>query len=190
MKKAKISFLVLTAFILLAAFSRLIPHVPNFSPLGAIALFGAAHFYHKWHAFFIPVFATWLSDLIINNTIYSANYEGFVWFYPGFYWQYGSYILIVLFGLLLFKKITVFRTIGGIAMSTLVFFLVSNFGVWLSGTMYTKTIEGLITCYVAAIPFAKGTFYGSLIYTPILFGAYYLLQQKFTVLRTPKLRYN
>lgn len=190
MKKVKISFIILVSMVFLAAFSRLIPHLPNFSPLGAIALFGAAHFYEKWKAFLIPIIATWLSDLVLNNTLYAAYYDGFTWFYSGFYWQYGSYLLIVLFGLSLFKKITISRTIGGIAMSTIVFFLVSNFGVWIGGAMYPKTFEGLIACYSAAIPFAQGTLYGNLIYSTVLFGGYYFIQLGFPAVRARYIKYS
>ena len=71
--KINLRFSILTALILLVAFSRMIPHPTNFSPLGAIAIFGAAHFSKKWQILFIPLAATWLSDLFINNVIY-ANY--------------------------------------------------------------------------------------------------------------------
>lgn len=103
-QKINIRISVLVAIILLAAFSRLIPHMPNFSPLGAIGLFGVAHFAKKWRAFFIPIAATWLSDLFINNVVYAQYYPEFTWFYSGFYWQYGSYLLITLAGLLFSEK--------------------------------------------------------------------------------------
>ena len=90
MKKIDIRFGVLVAIILVAAFSRMIPHPFNFSPLGAIGLFGAAHFSKKWQALIIPVAAAFLSDIFINNVIYAAYYPSFTWFAEGFYWQYGS----------------------------------------------------------------------------------------------------
>lgn len=96
---------VIIAMILLAAFSRCIPHPANFSPLGAIALFGAAHFIKKWQAFLIPIATTWLCDLFINNVIYAKYYPTFTWLAEGFYWQYGSYLLITLIGLFILKKI-------------------------------------------------------------------------------------
>ena len=70
--KLNLRFTVLVAIILLAAFSRIIPRMPDFSPLGAIGLFGAAYFQKKWHAFLIPIAATWLSDLFINN-VFTLN---------------------------------------------------------------------------------------------------------------------
>lgn len=170
---------VLTFLIVLAAFSRLIPHMPNFSPLGAIAVFGAAYFSKKWHVFLIPIAATWLSDLFINNVIYAQYYPQFTWFYEGFYWQYGAYLLIALFALFLFKKVTAITALFGALGSSVIFFLISNFGCWSS---YPQTIEGLIACYAAGIPFLKGTLLGDLFYCGILFGSF-----EFIKLRIPSL---
>ncbi|MCS6819386.1 MAG: hypothetical protein NZ522_05490, partial [Chitinophagales bacterium] len=80
-------FGLLALLIFVAAFSRILPHMPNFSPLGAIGLFGAAYFTRRWQAFLVPILATWLSDLYINNVIYNEYYPNFTWFYEGFYWQ-------------------------------------------------------------------------------------------------------
>jgi hypothetical protein len=182
-QKINIRISVLVAIILLAAFSRLIPHMPNFSPLGAIGLFGAAHFAKKWQAFFIPIAATWLSDLFINNVVYAQYYPEFTWFYSGFYWQYGSYLLIALAGIFIFNKINPQRVIAGALTSTAIFFLVSNFGCWIGSTTYSQNFGGLMTCYVAGIPFLKGTLLGDLFYSGVLFGIFALLQQRFPVLR-------
>jgi hypothetical protein len=188
MKKQKIDlrFSVLTALIIFCAFSRIIPHMPNFSPLGAIALFGAAHFTKRWQALFIPIAATWLSDLFINNVIYAQYYPKFTWFYQGFYWQYVSYLLIALAGTVILKKVRIQTVIAGAFTSTTIFFLVSNFGVWAEGTMYPKTFEGLMACYAAGIPFAKGTILGDLVYSGILFGMFALAQKQFPLLRSLK----
>lgn len=175
--------------VLLAAFSRIVPHMPNFSPLGGIALFGAAHFSKKWLAFLIPFIAVWLSDLFLNNVIYGQYYSEFTWFYSGFYWQYGSFLLIALLGTFLFKKINAKRVMGGIAASSALFFLISNFGVWAGGTMYPPTLSGLMACYAAGLPFLQGTVAGDLVYTTSLFGGYYLLQRNFNVFRIPSIRY-
>lgn len=167
--KINLKFSILSGLILLAAFSRIIPHMPNFSPLGAIGLFGAAYFSKKWQAFIVPIAATWLSDLFINNVIYAQYYPSFTWFYEGFYWQYGAYLLIVLFGLVLYKKVSLSLTLVGALGSSLIFFLVSNFGCW---PAYPQTFDGLMACYAAGIPFLKGTLLGDLFYTGVLFGSY------------------
>ncbi|MFM8837071.1 MAG: DUF6580 family putative transport protein, partial [Bacteroidota bacterium] len=99
--KTALQYFVLTAMILLAALSRVIPHMHNFSPLGAIALFGSAHFGRRWLALGVPIAATWLSDLLLNNVVYARFYPEFTWISPGFYWTYGSYALISMAGWLL-----------------------------------------------------------------------------------------
>ncbi len=181
--RINLRFATLSAMILLAAFSRVMPHMPNFSPLGAIGLFGAAYFAHRWQAFLVPIAATWLSDLFINNVIYARYYPEFTWFYSGFYWQYGGYLLIVLAGILIFRRVSMQRVFAGALCSSAIFFLVSNFGVWVGGTMYPQTIEGLTACYAAGVPFLKGTLLGDLFYTGALFGTFALAQRRFPALR-------
>ncbi|NJL11697.1 MAG: hypothetical protein HC913_00840 [Microscillaceae bacterium] len=185
----KLQFGFLIAIIVLAAFSRIIPHMPNFSPLGAIGLFGAAHFDKKWKAFLIPIAATWLSDLFINNVIYAQYYPQFTWFYEGFYWQYGSYLLITFAGLIIFNKISVSKVLLGGLASTTIFFTVSNFGCWLGSTFYPQNFTGLTACYVAGIPFLTGTLLGDLFYSVVLFGGYYLLQSKISFFKLDNVRY-
>jgi hypothetical protein len=154
----------------------------NFSPLGAMALFGAAHFKNKWHAFLIPITATWISDLFINNVIYGQYYPTFTWFYEGFYWQYGSYLLIGLMGLILFSKVSAPRILAGATISSLIFFLVSNFGCWIGSSTYSQDFTGLGICYMAGVPFLKGTLLGDLVYSAILFGGFAWVERRYLVL--------
>lgn len=170
--------------IILVVLSRLVPHMHNFSPLGAISLFGAAYFVKKWQAFIVPIIAVWISDLFINNLIYSYMYPAFSIFYEGFFWQYGSYLLITLGGIIILKKINLSRIISASLFSSISFFIVTNFGFWISSPFYTKDFNGLITCYIAAIPFIKGTLIGDVVFTSVMFGSFYLLQQKFSHLKT------
>ncbi len=189
-KKINIQFGVLTIIVLLAAFSRLFPHMLNFSPLGAIGLFGSAHFTKRWQVFLIPILATWLSDLFINNIIYAAYNPEFIWFYQGFYWQYGSYILIALLGIFLYSnKVIAQNVLIGAVGASLIFFFISNFGVWAGSNMYPKTLVGLLNCYLAGIPFMKGTLLGNLFYASVLFGGFYFLQKRFTLLQPLHLKY-
>ncbi len=137
MKKLNLQTGILCIIILLAAFTRIMPHPPNFSPMAAIGLFGAAHFSKKWQAFFIPLAGIWLSDLVINNYVYNSS--TFIWFYGGFYWQYLSYAVIIVAGLFIFDKgISAGKTVGAMLSSSGIFFLISNFGVWAGGLMYPK----------------------------------------------------
>ena len=94
MEKSKMNIRIgiLSLIVLLAAFSRLIPHPPNFTPIGAMSLFAAAYFSPKYLAFIVPIAAMWLSDLLLNNVIYGQYFNHFVWFYKGFYWTYIGFI--------------------------------------------------------------------------------------------------
>lgn len=178
---------VIASLIFIIALSRLIPVMHNFSALGALGLFGAAFFKRKSLAFIIPIAAIWISDVLVNNILYSSYYPTFTWFYDGFYWQYGSYLLIAGLGLLLFKKVNVARVLIGALGATAIFFLVTNFGSWASSPMYPKTIAGLMSSYAAGIPFIKGTLLGNLVYSGVLFGSFALLQKRFPVLHMPQI---
>jgi len=172
-------FFIITGFILLAALSRILPHPYNFTPLGAIALFGAAYFTDKKWAILIPLLAMWVSDVLLNNFFYSSFYEGFTVFTSAMFWVYGSLILIALLGMKFLKKVTIPRVLGSALSASVIFFVVSNFGVWLASPMYPQTLEGLIACYTAAIPFFHNTLAGDVIYCATLFGAFEYARYRF-----------
>jgi hypothetical protein len=179
----KQTFYIITGFIVFAALARLLPHAYNFTPLGAIALFGMAYFKDKKWALIIPIAALWASDLILNNVMYAAFYDGFAWFTGGFIYIYGAFAMIAVLGYYLFKKVTLPRVIGGAFGASVIFFIVSNFGVWLSSPMYPLTLEGLIACYTAAIPFFHNTLAGDLIYCGVLFGGFEYLKSRYPSLQ-------
>ena len=178
MNKINISYLAIISLILFASFSRIIPHMPNFTPIGAIALFGGAYLKNRYHAFLIPMISLWLSDLILNNFIFSF-YSEFTWFYPGFLWQYASFILIIVIGYLFLKKLNFKNIFITTIFSSLLFFIITNFGVWISGSMYTLDFQGLISCYIMALPFFKGTLLGFMCYSTLLFGVLEFSKRKF-----------
>jgi hypothetical protein len=164
--------MVLTAMILAAAFSRLIPHPPNLASVAAVALFGGAYFSDRRLAFLVPLAALFLSDLVLG-------------FYRGMEVVYLSFALIVCIGLWLQRNRTAPRIAGAAVASSALFFLVTNFDVWAFGSLYPRTLEGLIACYVAAIPFFGNTLLGDLFYTAVLFGGFVLLERRFSRLREP-----
>ena len=182
-QKIALRFSVISLMIVLAAFSRLIPHPPNFAPIGAMALFGAAYFSKKFIALIIPVLSMLISDLVINNTIYAQYFEGFTFFYQGFYWTYAAFIVIGVIGFFMLKKVQLKSVILASLFAAVLFFIISNFGVWASGTMYPQTFSGLIACYTAAIPFFKNTLMGNLVYSGVLFGAFELAQNRIPILK-------
>lgn len=158
-------FIILTGMVLAAAFVRLIPHPPNFAPIAAIALFGGAYFTKKWAAFLIPLAALFLTDLIIG-------FHGTMWA------VYLSFILIVMIGMMMIKKKKMSNIFLASVSSSVLFFVISNFGVWLTGPYYSKDIAGLSACYTAAIPFFHYTLLGDLFFVGLLFGAYELAKAK------------
>lgn len=185
MKKQKIDirFGVLSLLVFLTAFSRLIPHPPNFAPVSAMALFGAAYFSKKHIAIIIPIVAMWFSDLFINNVVYGRFFDSFVWFYSGFYWTYAAFIIIGFVGFALLKKIKTQSLIIASILASTLFFIISNFGVWFSGTMYPNNFSGLIACYTAAIPFFKNTIMGDFVYCGVLFSVFEFAQYKIPTLK-------
>jgi hypothetical protein len=134
-KKIYLRFSVISSIILFAAISRLIPHPSNFAPIGGMALFGAAYYNKKYWALIIPVLSMWLSDLIVNNVVYGQYFDHFVWFYQGCYWTYSAFVLITLVGFFILKQIKVQNIIVAALSASLIFYLVSNFGVWFSTEM-------------------------------------------------------
>jgi hypothetical protein len=181
--KLNLRFGVVALMILLAAMSRLLPHPPNFAPIGGMALFGAAYFSKRHWAFLVPIVSMWISDVILNNAVYGQYFDHFVWFYSGSLFTYGAFALIVVLGIFALKKVRIPNLIASALGASVIFFLVSNFGVWFSGMMYPKTFSGLMACYTAGIPFFQNTIAGDLVYTGVLFGVFALSVRRFPQLQ-------
>ena len=135
---------IVLLIIIFGVICRLIPHPPNFSPVTAIALFGGLNFSDKRIAFSIPLIILFLSDLILGISIINL-------------FVYTGFSIIVFLG----TKIKSIK-FGNIILSSFIFFLISNFGVWIIG--YPKNIEGLILCYTMAIPFFGYSIAGDLFF--------------------------
>ena len=165
---------------LVGAFARIIPHMPNFTPTEGLTLFGAAYLSRKYLAILLPILMIYASDFVLNNTIlrvYFTEQEGIIWFSNYMIFTIISIVAIVGIGSVLLKKVS-FLNVGISAfVSSLAFFLISNFGVWLSSTlMYSKGFAGLIAVYTAGLPFFKTTLISSLVFTSIIFGSFELLK--------------
>lgn len=172
---------ILIGIIGLAALSRLLPHPPNFTPIGAMALFGAAYFTQRYLAILIPLAALWVSNLLLDNLIYTKlypeMYSGFSWFGNG--WTYLGIALIGVLGMITLKKVTVPALFGTSIGASVLFFLVSNFGSWIASPFYPQNIGGLMASYGAGLPFFWSTLIGDLFFTSVLFGSYYLVHNKY-----------
>jgi hypothetical protein len=169
-KQNTLKFVVI--LILLAAFSRLIPHPHNFTPVGGIAIFGSYFIGRKIWAFAIPIIAMWLSDLFINNVIYPIQYTEYYYGFNlfGSIWVYGSFLLMVPIGWLILNKVSIPKlALTGFLTATL-FFLITNFGSWINNPIYPQNYMGLMASYAAGLPFFQNTLLGDLSYLAILFG--------------------
>jgi hypothetical protein len=168
--------LLLCLFIILAMVSRFalppfLGHPDNFSPIDSIALFSGSYFGRKWIAFLLPLFSVWVSDLVVNF----QYFHHWVWLYPGFYFQYGFYLIVVLFSSWFLQKNKAFRVPFSAVAVSIAFFLISNFGVWLGYSTYPHTLNGLILCYTAGLPFYRSTLISDLGYSIVLFGVVELI---------------
>jgi hypothetical protein len=159
-------FWIVTIMILAAAFTRLIPHPPNFTAVGAIALFGGTYFSEKKFAFIVPMVAMLLSDMILG-------------FHNGMLSVYVSFVIIVGIGIMLSQKIKLKNVVAASLVSSAVFFILTNFQMWIQSPLYAKNVVGLISCYVAAIPFFHHTVISDLSFVGVLFGLFAAIQFKF-----------
>ncbi|MCR9243947.1 MAG: hypothetical protein NXI31_02870 [bacterium] len=168
--------LVLVALVLGAALTRLLPHPANFTPVGAMALFGGAYFASRIAAIAVPLVAMLIADLAL------ASIQG---------WSLGWMTAVIygciagssLIGITLRRRGGVLRIAAGSLLSALLFFLVTNFAVWAGTSLYSGDLAGLVQCYVAAVPYFGNTLAGYAIYGVALFGGFAALRQRFSELQ-------
>ena len=147
------------SLIAFAVLSRLLPHPPNVAPITALALFGGVYL-DKKQSFIIPLAAMVISDYFIG-------------FHSAIVWVYVSFLAIGAMGLWLKNNQNVGATVGATVAGSILFFIVTNFGVWVSSQVtYPHTFSGLVECYTAAIPFFRNTLLGDAVYVGTLFGVY------------------
>jgi len=164
--------LAILAAIAAAAALRLVPHPPNFAPIGAMALFGGAYLGRRPLAFAAPFGALLVSDAALGG------------FYPEMSFVYLSVALTVLIGRAIASRKTPLRIGAAAVASSMLFFVLTNFGVWLMSGFYPLTPAGLAACYTAAIPFFQNTLAGDLFYAGLLFGGFALMERSLPALRS------
>jgi hypothetical protein len=177
-------FFVVLSVIIVAALLRLLPHWPNLTPIAAMALFAGTYIDKKQYAFAIPLAAMFVSDLIIGlHANILAVYIGFS--------------ITVLIGMAIRRRVNVGSVILASLMSAVVFFLITNFSSWLVDRlyphpMYPQTFTGLLECYGMGLAFFRDftqgiSFFlndviGTLFYSAVFYGAFYLTEMRFPVL--------
>lgn len=177
-----VRFFALTGITLAAAAWHVVPPVPNFSPLFAIALFGGAYFANRGAAILLPLAAMFVGDLILCFW-HDAGHIGALMPFV-----YGGFVLTSLLGVLIRRwrgsPIAFTGAITGATLaSSVLFFIISNFGAWVAFSFYPKTLDGLIECYIAGIPFFRNTLASNAAFTLLFFGGFALAQRLIASLR-------
>ncbi len=159
--------------ILIASASRLLPHWHNFTAVGAVGLFAGFYFRKQVWAYLIPLISLWITDLVLNNFVYSAFQEAeFVWFSKWMIWVYLGFVMMVWVGKRIIVKVRPGQVLAGTVVASLAFFIISNFGSFLMDPMYPKSGVGLVSAYVAALPFFLNTILANIFYSALFFGFY------------------
>jgi hypothetical protein len=170
--------IVLTVMVLAAAMARLVPHPPNLTPIGAMALFGGACFLDRRMAYLLPMAAMLLSDLVLGITHYGL-------------WKlvaiqpvvYACILATTAIGQLIADRRSVWRVGGAALAGSLLFFVVTNFAAWAGGHGYPMTAAGLAECYWKGIPYFRNTLAGDAAFTAILFGGLAILENRLAWMR-------
>jgi hypothetical protein len=154
----------------------------NFSPVGAIAIFGGAYFADKWKAYAVVLLSLFLSDVVINH-LYTSQWT---FFNSDTFWNCVCFALIVLVGSLL-KKVNFVNVILIIFAPVLIHWLIMDMP-WINsaGGLYPKTIAGYIASLTAALPFEKNMLFGDVVFGAILLGGFEIIQSRYTILRSKK----
>jgi len=160
--------LTILSMIVLAVITRLLPHPPNMAPITAMALFAGCNIKNKNLALLLPLLCMFVTDIFL----------GFHMIMP---FVYLSFMCISYIGIGS-KKITNGTILG----SSLLFFLVTNFGVWYLG--YPNTLAGLVSCYTLALPFFISTIIGDLFFTHSLSYSFSKLEEKYPILRLGEIK--
>ena len=165
-------FIVLSLLVIAAALTRalpyLIPHIWNFTAIGALAIFSGAQFSNRGLAFILPLAAMAISDIVIGNGFSVLVYIGFT--------------AMVACGFLVRSKVTVTNVILASFISASVFFLITNFAFFYPATLYPHNFSGILTSYAAGLPFFRNMLIGNMVFSAVLFSSFYLLSKRYPVL--------
>ena len=144
--------------------SRLIIHLPNFTPVVALALFSGTYLQKRYSVIF-P-----LSLMIISDF--------FIGFHETILFTWGSVVLISVLGFWTRRHKNSISVLSSSLLAAVIFFVLTNFGTWLCSNLYPRTLEGLKECFILAIPFFRTTLLSTVVYTLVIFGLYEIVAQK------------
>lgn len=181
-------FLTLLCFILAIALLRIansaqLTPFAQYTPLGAMGLFGGAYFSSRWKAFAFPILTLLVSDLVINKIIFQGKYGVM---YDGWYWIYGIFAVIVLLGKVILQKINVQNIVLTAVIASVSHWILADTTVWIGGGTDLRTMlplsrdwAGYVQCLAQGFPYMKNFLVGTLAYSGLMFGAFELLKVRF-----------
>lgn len=187
-KKINPRFAVLLTFIVVVGVLRIMNATEltawsNFTPIGAMALFGGAYFNRRWKSFAFPLLTLFLGDIFIHTVIYDGNFQGRPLIYLAF-------SVIVLIGIVFVRKVTATNIVVASLLSTVGFWLIADFAVWLGGGTDVRTqlplsrdLAGLLQCYLQGFPYMTNFLLGTLFYSAMMFGGFEWIQKKYPALK-------
>jgi hypothetical protein len=161
---------VIMALIVLSAVLRIVPHPWNLTPVGAMALFSGAMFRNRWIALLLPLASLFAGDV-------------FVGFHKLMLIVYASFAISVAIGRWLAEKRSTASIGGAVFLGAAQFFVVTNFATWAVGGFYSKTAAGLMSCFVAGVPYFWNTLVGDALYACVLFGGFVLAEKMLPTMR-------
>lgn len=170
MNRIQVKTLSLIAIIVAIGLYRLFPHPFNVTPVMAMGLFAGTYFDKKWMAFVIPLASMFIADIFLG-------------FHDTLLFVYGAIVLAVSIGFILRRSVSPLKVIAASVAGSVIFFTVSNFGVWLVSGYYPATWQGLITCYTMALPFFQRTLLGDLLFNGVLFISYWYFAKAYRALK-------
>ena len=156
------NYIIFIVFLILGIVFRLIPHAPNFTPMLSIALLSGFYIKNRF-SILLPIGIMLISDIMLGGN-------------PMSYWVYASIVLIILLGY--FIKNNPKNIIMNSFISSILFFLITNFGVWFIGG-YSYSVSGLIECYILALPFFKNTLISTVFFSMFIYRLNYLIKSMF-----------
>jgi hypothetical protein len=153
------------SLILILGLSRLIPHPPNFTPIIALAVMSSFLFRNIFISLGVTIFSMFISDMIIG-------------IHSNMFFVYLPLIIIIIFFNKFSVKLNTLNLILYSFIGSILFFIISNFGVWMTTELYEKNLSGLVNCYIMAIPFFHNTVFSTLLFSFITMLANLSLKKK------------
>lgn len=166
--------LIRTVAPLLSGYEYLI----SFTGVGAVSIFCGSYFRKGFQGYAYPLISMLLSDFILSLVVH----EGY-FLYEGWYYVYGAFLLMAIASRYIVKNVSVSTVFLSSVVAVLIHWLVTDFGVWIGGSLYPKTLPGFWACLVTAIPFELNFFLGTIMYSSMMFGAFEMLKQRYSALK-------